>query len=1041
MSRPDSEFVYELEEMLGDTNKQRILYNSNENHIREFLTQRPNYLEGTQAIEAARVWELFGTDATSEGYGMETGVVDKWLEKAFVCRRSVEYGVGENNLRSLFYFSITGLLSKDIAQVRVILENSNIPDVTSENWVGRLREGIMKSTILLVRKSNGWGDINEARSIIKRLHEEQKEYEERYLRDSNGPKVSHIIALYNLVKIVDLSIEYISEGSPSGVLDKLERFSANVSKAITMNKDTDISLMHDMVYLGCKKIVKNSLWYQSRGLATGSKMKEYIESLSQHDITKPIFELMPSQQEALSQDPLSFYQRAIVINMPTSAGKTLLAEFSIVQSKSVNEESLVIYLVPTRALVNQTTLNLRRKLNKIDLSVESAVPAFELDPTEDEFLKGEIDVLVSTPEKLDLLIKDDHPVVSDISLVVADEAHNIQGGQRGANLELLLSTINREYENVRFLLLSPFVPNSEEIAKWLGGEEQSKKISVDWRATDQVTGISRVRKKRNGPEYVELNVIPSSTNPHIKDDFSINLMGKTVDGNRQTKKKASASTALNLISEDGTVLILCMSKRKALDRAREILPHLDEIQIDEEVGLVIDFIKEELGEDHFLINMLRNGVGIHHAGIPMEIRYLMERLAEQGKIKILTATTTLAQGVNFPIKHIVIEGTYLRAKPPKKGKHLSSNQFWNIAGRAGRAFKDHMGGIFFAAGNTSHFDDYKEYIESDADKVLSSLCNALKDLEDVQQEFDLEFIRRNEEFASFIRYILHTVNVSSYQSVQSDLEDVLRSSLAYYHLKEEDPELAIKLIQLTRRYLEDIGVIAKNKSMLNLIDSTGFTSVSVRNLLGRRESTGIMNERLWQSNRLFARETNNMKSILNVVKDIPEVDLGRFTGDDINIDDIAGIVKEWVNGATVEEISDLYFEKEQEKEERIILASDYVNNTLMGYISWGVSALQKVSAFRNEDFNLEEIGHIPTMIFYGVNTEEAAALRMVGVPRNLSEGLGDYYKENFERQPSFTELRNWLKNLDAHIWDEASGFENINGERAKKLWKILNGLE
>ncbi|MFD2356270.1 DEAD/DEAH box helicase [Nonomuraea ferruginea] len=70
-------------------------------------------------------------------------------------------------------------------------------------------------------------------------------------------------------------------------------------------------------------------------------------------------------------------------------------------------------------------------------------------------LRRDIDVLVVTPEKLDLLIRSDHPVARGLALVVVDEAHNIADGPRGARLELLLSTLKRERADARFLLLTP----------------------------------------------------------------------------------------------------------------------------------------------------------------------------------------------------------------------------------------------------------------------------------------------------------------------------------------------------------------------------------------------------------------------------------------------------------------------------------------------------------------------------------------------------------------------------------------------------------
>src|SRR5919108_6276781 len=111
--------------------------------------------------------------------------------------------------------------------------------------------------------------------------------------------------------------------------------------------------------------------------------------------------------------------------MPTSAGKTLLAEFAIVQALALYPEQRVAYVVPTRALVNQVTRRLRHDLGPLGLEVEAAVPVIDLDATEGALLRQPFNVLVVTPEKLDLLLRSDHPSAVGISLIVADEAHNI----------------------------------------------------------------------------------------------------------------------------------------------------------------------------------------------------------------------------------------------------------------------------------------------------------------------------------------------------------------------------------------------------------------------------------------------------------------------------------------------------------------------------------------------------------------------------------------------------------------------------------------
>lgn len=111
---------------------------------------------------------------------------------------------------------------------------------------------------------------------------------------------------------------------------------------------------------------------------------------------------------------------------------------------------------------------MRNDFIDLDINVDIAIPFADIDPLEEELLLQDTDVLVTTPEKLDVLLRNDHPSVENLRLVVVDEAHNLADSSRGSKLELLLSNLRRENRNLRVLLLSPFIRNAKEIATWLG---------------------------------------------------------------------------------------------------------------------------------------------------------------------------------------------------------------------------------------------------------------------------------------------------------------------------------------------------------------------------------------------------------------------------------------------------------------------------------------------------------------------------------------------------------------------------------------------
>ena len=136
-------------------------------------------------------------------------------------------------------------------------------------------------------------------------------------------------------------------------------------------------------------------------------------------------------------------------------------------------------------------------MKSLDITVEQVSPALEIDNIEAELLHQQdktkaFRVLVTTPEKLDLMLRQgwEAEIGRPLTLVIVDEAHNIQSMSRGLKLELLLATINNECQRAQFLLLTPFINNAREVARWLGGQNSEDiSLALDWQPNDRVIGI------------------------------------------------------------------------------------------------------------------------------------------------------------------------------------------------------------------------------------------------------------------------------------------------------------------------------------------------------------------------------------------------------------------------------------------------------------------------------------------------------------------------------------------------------------------------
>lgn len=226
-------------------------------------------------------------------------------------------------------------------------------------------------------------------------------------------------------------------------------------------------------------------------------------------------------------------------------------------------------------------------MTPLGLSIEQAAPAFELDPAEEEFLltPQAFDVLVTTPEKMDPLIRSGRleRIGRPLGLVIVDEAHNIGTDERGLRTEILLATISREFPDARFLLLSPFVPNVDELGKWLG-ENRNVSLSIHWRPNEKLIRLCYpVGKGRQWGIRVEsLFTPPPMESVYLAEPATLEAgsVRATIDRPvSQLTKRDLASTISALLTQRGNVLVLSADPSEAHEIAEQIatlLPTQDE---------------------------------------------------------------------------------------------------------------------------------------------------------------------------------------------------------------------------------------------------------------------------------------------------------------------------------------------------------------------------------------------------------------------------------------------------------------------------------
>ena len=208
-------------------------------------------------------------------------------------------------------------------------------------------------------------------------------------------------------------------------------------------------------------------------------------NLIKRDIPKELYEIIekeikalrPAQEKSIKQGLLQ--GKSLLVCTPTASGKTLIAELGALKS-IIEGKGKAIYIVPLKALASEKFRDFKRKYSKI---VKIALSIGDIDSA-DPFL-ADCDLIVTTSEKLDSLIRHHSPWISSIATIIIDEIHLLNDTERGPTLEILLTILRQVLKNSQIIGLSATIGNAEELAEWLGADL----VVDDWRPVKLHKGI------------------------------------------------------------------------------------------------------------------------------------------------------------------------------------------------------------------------------------------------------------------------------------------------------------------------------------------------------------------------------------------------------------------------------------------------------------------------------------------------------------------------------------------------------------------------
>lgn len=206
-------------------------------------------------------------------------------------------------------------------------------------------------------------------------------------------------------------------------------------------------------------------------------IKEHIPDKLHGILSQEVSELRPAQKKAVKAGLLE--GKNLLVCTPTASGKTLIAELAAMKAV-FEKKGKAIYIVPLKALATEKYRDFTRKYGQ---AAKVALSIGDLDSA-DPYL-ADYDVIITTSEKLDSLLRHHAPWIVNVSTVIIDEIHLLNDPSRGPTLEIIITILKRLLKNVQIIGLSATIGNPEELAEWLG----AKLVEDDWRPVKLRKGV------------------------------------------------------------------------------------------------------------------------------------------------------------------------------------------------------------------------------------------------------------------------------------------------------------------------------------------------------------------------------------------------------------------------------------------------------------------------------------------------------------------------------------------------------------------------
>lgn len=660
-----------------------------------------------------------------------------------------------------------------------------------------------------------------------------------------GPSIDNISRLI---------IDYFDKG-----VDQTEILSHadNLRNIAYINGTPRQLLFADIISAIVKKRIENSTWYSL------PQYSDLPTNLWSRVLEKESFvrELWPAQH--LLGIHGVFKGKSAIVQMPTSAGKTKAIEIVIRSAFIAGRASLAVIVAPYRALCHEINGSLISSFAGDDTTVNELSDVLQKDYDIETIISGE-QILVVTPEKLLYILRHTPSLSDHIGIIIYDEGHQFDSGTRGITYELLLSALKRKLpESIQIILASAVISNADSINEWLISTESDVVTGTNLIPTFKTIAFTSWPGQLGRLEYVAESDIDSRDFfvPRVIERIELNLKPRERKERYFPDKDNSQSIALFLglkLVYNGGVAIFCgrkTSARKLCELAIDVYSRGVRLELpteysnQEEIEKLYYLQLSNLGENAVETLCARMGIFAHHGNTPHGIRLAVEHAMKVGHIRFVICTSTLAQGVNLPIRYLIVSSVYQGAD------QIKVRDFHNLVGRAGRAGMHTEGSIIFADPQIydkrrSRYENWrwmqaKDLLEpKNSEPCVSTLSSLFEPIHSADHRYTLTteplwftdaYIKGEDELIQIIEDVVSrhgdkgfTTNslkqqfewrlniissiesylMASLEEAESgidfeEVEELSRNTLAYYLADDEQKNQILRVFEILARNIED----------------------------------------------------------------------------------------------------------------------------------------------------------------------------------------------------------------------------------------------